>query len=82
MIIFQDPPKPGRAPVKEQARELRANPNRTAIIRTYPREQMRAAHNYAHHINSGRLPSFAGCRARACTEGDVTNVYAWWEGER
>lgn len=79
-VKFGTTPGTRRHHVYAQVEELKTKPGEWAVIRTYPREQQRAAHNYASHIARGRFPAFKGCDAVARTVGDIVEVRAAWKG--
>lgn len=81
MLEFKEP-RGGydrRKRATDAAMELRSNPNRSAIVRTYPMDRQQNAHTYAYNIRAGRFPAYRGCTASAVTEDGVVNVYAMYE---
>jgi hypothetical protein len=84
---WKDPPPtphPGRKPSAwmEEARELKLNPGRWALIKTY--DTSHQARSMVTFINKGKLKAFrpeGSYHATSRQEGDDFNVYAYYSGE-
>lgn len=82
-LVFQEPPEKSRREVwaeyDNMAAKLRANPGKSAIVRTFPLDRMQAARDLSANIRSARNTAFGpkgAFESSSHIEGDVVNVYA------
>ena len=84
-MVWEDPPprrtRAGTAKYSQTATALRANPNQWAVIRTWPKEHIGRAGNFATSVKKDVLVDFrGGFEAIARTVGDEARVYARYVG--
>lgn len=84
-LIWREPPK-GKRPYRmymNEAQQLRDNPGKPAVIKSFPVHSGSQPRDLVAAINLGKYTAFrpAGAfEAESHTEGDVVNVYAKYTG--